>query len=224
MDMKELPDVKSPCVLGGKKCSNWRKWCEYCYNLSYFSSAIEKQKSTLRSEKKSNRMGSRFEEENHKKNNKILTAASSLTPNSGAGTVKGDEQITGLVNIMEELKTNVVPKITRGSLTYTIHKEHLEKLSREAQMENKEFWYLKFRFLESQGDTYVVIEEPVLSSMIATIVHDRSYAKRSRDEVDMYRTRNRALETQLVADRAEITALKAEIKFLKNNKDEGEKE
>ena len=209
----------NPCSRDGKICDNWNKRCNVCYGLSYFVPKLIKQKSQMRTEKKSNRMGARFEEENHAKNNAILAAASSLTPNSGAGKIKGDEQISGLVNIMEELKTNVVPKIARGSLTYTIRKEHLEKLSREAQLENKEFWYLKFRFLETNNDTYVVIEEPVLSSMVATIVHDRSYANRSRDEVEMYRTQNRALETQLVADKAKIVALEAEIKYLKNKEE-----
>ena len=167
-------------------------------------------------------MGAKFEEQNHVLNTSILNTASSMTPNSGAGKIKGDEQISGIINVMEELKTAVVPKLSRGSLSFTIKKEWLEKLDKEANAENKEFWYLKFRFLESDNNTYVVIDQDLIMSMVSTMVNDRTKAKLAIAEIEMLRAQYRQLQTQIVAKESEITALLKEREYLKL-KDEIEK-
>ena len=146
------------CVINGIPCETFTKYpqkCAMCFREAYYVPVKQKPKKRYVG-KNSNRMGAKFEKENHENNQKLL-ASSNQTPNSGAGRVKGDEQISGIIHIMEELKTRVKPKIARGSQTFTIHKEWLDKLTKESQAENKECWYLKFRFNETEEDTYVVV-------------------------------------------------------------------
>lgn len=98
------------------------------------------------------RKGSSFEYNNHKNNIKILKddVTSSMTLNSGATIIeKGDEQISGIIEIMEELKTQM-PDRAKGTKSFTIKREWLDKLHREALQENKEFWYLKFALVKTK--------------------------------------------------------------------------
>ena len=210
--------VDSPCVIDGEFCDTFNKYperCAVCYNKSYFLAKKVKNKPAFRQAKKSRRMGATFEEENHASNIKMLKASSSMTPNSGAGKIKGDEQISGIINIMEELKTKVVPKYSRGSLTFTIQKEWLDKLTKEARDENKEFWYLKFRFLENDKETYIIVDEEIIASMIKTMVSDRRKAYNCDLEVDVCNKKVRAIETELVAAKSKIAYLEAQLEYFK---------
>lgn len=210
--------VDTPCVVNGEICDTFQKYpdkCSVCYGQSYFLAKKVKNKPAFRQAKKSRRMGATFEEENHTSNMKMLKATSSMTPNSGAGKIKGDEQINGIINIMEELKTKVVPRYSRGSLTFTIQKEWLDKLTREARNEGKEFWYLKFRFLENEKETYVVVDEEIIVSMIKTMVADRRKAILCDMEVDACNKKVRAYETEIVALKSKIEALEAEFEYYK---------
>ena len=214
--------VYCQCIKNGCLCDNYPNKCSLCVDTSFFLPQKIKRKTEMRRQKKSSRMGAKFEEQNHVLNTSILNTASSMTPNSGAGKIKGDEQISGIINVMEELKTAVVPKLSRGSLSFTIKKEWLEKLDKEANAENKEFWYLKFRFLESDNNTYVVIDQDLIMSMVSTMVNDRTKAKLAIAEIEMLRAQYRQLQTQIVAKESEITALLKEREYLKL-KDEIEK-
>lgn len=174
------------CEKDGIRCEIFSKYpakCALCPDRAYYSPEKIRTKKTYTG-KKSNRQGARFEAKNHEANQELL-ASSKLTPNSGAGKIKGDEQITGLIRVMEELKTHVKPKTARGEKTFTIHKEWLKKLDTEAQAENMEFWYLKFRFLETDTDTYIVLNENVVMSMIATLVEDRRNAKLAQRSINL---------------------------------------
>jgi hypothetical protein len=174
------------CEKDGIRCEIFSKYpakCALCPDRAYYSPEKVRIKK-IYTGKKSNRQGAQFEAKNHEANQKLLTT-SNLTPNSGAGKIKGDEQITGLVRIMEELKTKVKPRLSRGDKTFTIHREWFQKLDKEAPLENMEFWYLKFKFLETDPDTYVAINEDVLMSMIATLVEDRSKAKTAQRAIDL---------------------------------------
>ena len=155
-----------------------------------------------------------FETKNHEANQKLLTT-SNLTPNSGAGYIKGDEQITGLVRIMEELKTHVKPKIARGDKTFTIHKEWLEKLNKEAPLENMEFWYLKFRFLETDADTYITINEPVLMAMVKTMVEDRKKAKMAQQAIDLANAKADRIKAENILLEAKIRELTLQLEMKK---------
>lgn len=203
------------CIKNGCLCDNFPNKCNLCIDMSFFLPKKVVHKTEMRRQKKSSRMGAKFEEQNHSLNTMILNTSSSMTPNSGAGKIKGDEQISGIINIMEELKTAVVPKLSKGSLSFTIKKEWLEKLDREANEENKEFWYLKFRFLESDNKTYVIVDQDIIMSMISTMVNDRMKAKLSIAEIEMLTAKYRLLQTQIIAKENEITALLKEREYQK---------
>ena len=76
--------------------------CLMCVNGSKYEQIKKKTYGIKKNyNKQSNRMGSKAEKINHESN--AATISSSMTPNSGAGKVKGDEQIVGLVNIMHRI-------------------------------------------------------------------------------------------------------------------------
>ena len=201
-----------PCVKDGAVCEIFSKYpakCELCFNQAYFSPEKIKVRKQYTG-KKSNRQGAKFEAKNHEANQKLLTS-SNLTPNSGAGYIKGDEQITGLVRIMEELKTHVKPRMARGDKTFTIHKEWLEKLNKEAPLENMEFWYLKFRFLETDPETYITINEPVLMAMVKTMVEDRRKARLAQQAIDLANARADRIKAENILLEARIRELTLQL-------------
>ena len=203
------------CVINGIPCETFTKYpqkCAMCFREAYYVPVKQKPKKRYVG-KNSNRMGAKFEKENHENNQKLL-ASSNQTPNSGAGRVKGDEQISGIIHIMEELKTRVKPKIARGSQTFTIHKEWLDKLTKEAQAENKEFWYLKFRFNETEEDTYIVISQDIIMSMIKTMAEDRRKAKLAQGEIDLAKAKAELLDAENTKLRAEIHLKETELRVL----------
>lgn len=169
-------------------------------------------------QKADKRMGSGFEFANHQSNEAILS--SKMTLNSGA-TVKekGDEQITGIIRIMEELKTQM-PERARGTKSFAIQRKWLEKLNREAKAENMEFWYLKFAFSEDEGaavkdsQVYVVVEQDIIMSMVKTMAMDRRKAKEVDAKIDFYQKKSIETEAKNVALKAEIDTLKAQVKML----------
>ena len=145
-------------------------------------------------------MGARFEEENHQKNVTMFNKTSCfMTPNSGAGDkYKGDEWINGFCTVMQELKTNVKPKISRGSKTYTCKRDELEKVKREGKEANVEFAYLKFRFLESDSETYSIISDDIMDSVITTLIADREKVNKINDYIDYYEKREKYLKNKML--------------------------
>ena len=166
--------------------------------------------------KKSNRMGSQAEMINHKNN--VDTITSNMTPNSGAGKVKGDEQIRGLVNIMQEVKTQEITR-ARGHSQFTIKREWLDKLEREAPLENMEFWYLNFSFKDNDEKMYTIIDSKQMRDMVATIVEDRKIAKQAQNKIDTANKKRILVEAENTKLLAEIEYLKDKIKELENNND-----
>ena len=192
----QCPENKEEiCALFGKAGK-----CELCDGSMYFEPKKIKPRPQMRTQKKSNRMGSRFEEENHQKNLAMLNKSSCfMTPNSGAGDkYKGDEWINGFCTVMQELKTNVKPKISRGSKTYTCKRDELEKVKREGKEANVEFAYLKFRFLESDSDTYSIISDDVMDSVIATLIADRGKVNKINEYINYYEKREKYLKNKLL--------------------------
>lgn len=182
------------CLEGFGLCANKDKKCDMCIDGSQFKEYVVKQVKGLQKRnynKKSNRMGSTFEYNNHKNNKAAIDSVvnTSMTPNSGAGSsIKGDEQITGLIRIMEELKTQEVER-ARGHSQFTIKREWLDKLDREAPPENMEFWYLKFAFKDTDDKSYVVIDTQQMMDMVTTIVHDRKLANEADSKVEVVNKR-----------------------------------
>lgn len=198
------------CEFGYTDCKNQGRRCDLCFTGNHY---VAKQvKSTgLRkrnTEKPTGRMGEVFERNNHKavKNN-IESVTTGMTPNSGAGKVKGDQQIVGMIRIMEELKTQD-PHRARGHNQFTIQRAWLDKLNREAPAENMEFWYLKFAFKDTDDQSYVVFDSAQMNDMVVTLISDRKKAKEADAKV-------KVADTRRVLAEAESTKLFAEVQYLK---------
>ena len=200
-------------------CETDRDNCILCVNSSKYKKAkVRKYGIQRNNNKKSNRMGSQAEVINHKTIKDTVEA--NMTPNSGAGKIKGDEQIRGLVNIMQEVKTQEVVR-AKGHSQFTIKREWLDKLAEEAPAENMDFWYLVFSFKNTDEQQYVIIDKQQLNDMVATMVEDRKVAKEAQDRIDLADKKRMYAEANNLKLQAEIDMLKAEIKILKgDNEDE----
>lgn len=129
-----------------------------------------------------------------------------------------DEQIRGLINIMQEVKTQEVIR-ARGHSQFTIKREWLDKLEKEAPIENMEFWYLVFSFKDTDEQQYVVIDKSQMNDMIATMVNDRKIAKECDNKIDIANKKRILIEAENTKLQAEIDLLKAELKLLKKEGD-----
>lgn len=202
------------CEWGNSDCKNVGVKCDLCVvrNFHYVPAQNKRPKPMAKRQQRADkRMGSSFEHKNHVTNENMLSDVSSrMTPNSGAGRVKGDEEIRGIINIMEELKTKVKEQAP-GKQTFTIKKEWLEKLHREAMAVNKEFWYLKFSFHEYENDVYVIVEQDIIMSMVKTMVEDRKAVNEAKRKQDIAEKERRLKETENIALQAEIDLLKAKL-------------
>lgn len=204
------------CTWGKTDCKNQDNQCYMCFNEDQFYVSTTKVKLPKKA-RETGRKGSKFEATNTNNNNALLLGGSVPTPNSGAGKVKGDEQIVGLINTMEELKEQNTTT-SRGAKTFTIHKEWLDKLKKEAQLENKEFWYLKFAFSTEEAIAsihYVIIDVEQFMGMIKTLWEDRKKAKLAQSQIDVANKRANLAEAENIKLRAEIELLKAELVLAK---------
>ena len=198
-------------------CETDRDNCILCVNSSKYKKAkVRKYGIQRNTNKKSNRMGSQAEVINHKTIKDTVEA--NMTPNSGAGKIKGDEQIRGLVNIMQEVKTQEVIR-ARGHSQFTIKKEWLEKLEKEGFNSNMEFWYLVFSFKDNDEKLYTVIDNKQMNDMVATIIHDRKVAKEAQDKIDMANKKTALFEAENIKLHAEIDYLKSILKANKIKED-----
>jgi hypothetical protein len=209
------------CEYGCDDCINTEQ-CYLCINKSKYK-APKKKSSGLSSKnynKQSKRMGSVSETKVQQQNQNTIdnVCSSRLTANSGAGfgsgTEKGDAWITGLVEISQEIKTQL-PDRAKGCQSFSIKKEWLSKLDYESRQANKEFWYLLFSFKETDDQFYVVCDNQVFQDMVATLVADRKVAKEAQKQIDI------ANKAQILSDKknsellATIDRMQAEIDYLK---------
>lgn len=185
--------------------------CLLCYNSSkYVKPKQTKYGLSRNTNKQSKRMGSIAEKINHETNKATVTA--SMTPNSGAAKIKGDEQITGLVNIMQEVKTQEIVR-ARGHNQFTIKREWLDKLDQEAPLENMDFWYLVFSFKDNDEQLYTVIDNKQMQDMVATMVSDRKMAKESNNKIDVANKKSIYYEAENIKLHSEIEYLKSILKL-----------
>lgn len=202
------------CKWGHEDCKNVDEKCYLCNSVDFHYDPVKVKKYGLKkhAQKEDKRMGSGFEYKNHVKNEAILSASSSMTLNSGATVLqKGDEQIRGIVNIMEELKTKVVEQAP-GKKTFTIQKKWLDKLHREALAEHMEFWYLKFAFHEFDNDIYCITEQDIIMSMVKTMVEDRKAVNVEKHKAAIAEKQRRVFEAENIKLQAEIDLLKEQLK------------
>ena len=208
------------CQYGCDDCINTNK-CYLCINANKYI-APKKKTSGLSSKnynKQSKRMGSVSETKVQQQNQNTIdnVCSSRLTKNSGAGFIgaeKADAWITGLVEIAQEIKTQL-PDRAKGCKSFSVQKDWLDKLTYESQKANKEFWYLLFSFKETDDQFYVVCDNQVFQDMVATLVADRKVAKEAQKQIDI------ANKAQILSDKknsellATIDRMQAEIDYLK---------
>ena len=201
------------CTWGTDDC----KWdgtgrCNTCFTDRQSYVPLRKiKKEKPRPVKQSRRAGSSFEIANHNRNNEVLRdTISNMTINSGATMKeKGDENISGYVKISEELKTQTDTR-AKGTKTFTIHREWLEKLKRESIEKDQDFWYLVFSFSETAGiigESYVVIEKAQLLEIIKSLIEDRKDRDMATKIVNLK-------QKEIESLRAEISSLYSKISFL----------
>lgn len=209
------------CKWGHNNCKNKGDTCSRCLLCGqYYVAPSQKTCLSLRAKRSApdGRKGSKFEYKNHKENEALVNTR--MTINSGAtAREKGDEQIRGIINIMEELKTQM-PDRAKGTKSFSIKRQWLDKLHMEALKENHEFWYLKFAFDEDEavhagGTTYVVTEQDIIMSMVATMIRDRKKAAEIDAKLDMYKKHYQAADAKVVALQAELEAIKSSLEYAK---------
>ena len=215
------------CRWGYDDCQSDESKCILCVTDGLHYKAPKKRyKLKVNNQKPDGRMGSSFEYANHKRNEEML-AQTRMTLNSGAtAKEKGEEQISGYIHIMEELKTQE-PQRGKGCKSFAIKRHWLNKLHVEALAENKEFWYLKFAFNEDEGaaehgfdegnpagNVFVAVEQDVIMSMVQTMVMDRQKAELCDARVDMHQKRAAAKEAEVVALKAKIEELESKLNLL----------
>lgn len=166
--------------------------------------------------KETKRMGASSEVKSFNQMEEALNTNVTGTPNSGAGRIKGDEQIRGLINVMTELKTTTKKNEGRqpGKESFTLKREWLEKLEREAKAENMEFSYLKFSFKESDDKFYAVTDVDVIVDMIVTMKDDRVERNKAQNRIDVAEKRAALKDAENIKLLAEIDYLKSVIKQL----------
>lgn len=204
------------CEFGHIDCQNLDKKCDMCYNSVWYLAPKNKPKPLQKrnyNKGNSKRMGSTFEDNNHRNNAKMIKdiVSSNMTPNSGAGRIKGDEQISGIINITEELKTQQ-PNRARGVNQFTIQRAWFEKLDRESKAAGKEFWYLKFAFCDSDDKSYTIIDTEQMMAMVETIIYDRKIALEADNKIDIANKRRILVEAENTVLHAKIELLEALLK------------
>jgi len=185
--------------------------CNICFTYQQFYETKQikaPKKLRQRANKADKRMGSSFEKKNHDRNVSALRETeSNMTINSGATRrQKGDENITGYVRVMEELKTQM-PERAKGTKTFTIHREWLDKLHREALQKGFEFWYLVFQFAENDNNPYVIVEKDMVFNMIQNMLSDRKRA-------DLASQASNVCHKEIDMLKANISALYSKIDYL----------
>lgn len=204
------------CRWGHNDCRYAEEKCALCLQEDFYykRKRLAKRSLSRAQAKQSQRAGSAFEYRNHIAIRDTLSGATTrMTPNSGAGRIKGDQEISGLITVMEELKTRT--KRQAGKQSFTIKKDWLTKLEQEAREENKEFWYLKFSFLDTGSeDVYVIVGADMIMSMVMTMVSDRKRSRTERLKAAVAEKHRQKLEADLIAAQAEIQYLQAKLQLM----------
>lgn len=214
------------CQFGHDDCTNSEQ-CYLCFNSSKYIPPKKKSQGIKKNvNKKSNRMGSTLEVKTQQRLKASVTSdktMADMTPNSGAGNVKGDAQIRGLVRCMIENKTQEVVR-AKGHKSFTIKREWLDKLADEGPKEDMEFWWLTFSFKDTDDQLYTVIDDQQMQDMIATIVHDRRIAQEADKRIDLANKLRKIAETKNTELEATIDRLKAELEYYKAICEKGDSE
>ena len=102
-----------------------------------------------------------------------------LTPNSGAGSIKGDS-ISG--DLMQEMKERN-HELKGGNKSLSVQKSWLEKLRKEAYSAGKDYYILPFTFGEDEEDVYCIVDYDIAMRMYNDIVFLKTDVKRLEEEI-----------------------------------------
>jgi hypothetical protein len=114
---------------------------------------------------------------------------------------------------MEELKTQLATR-AKGTKSFTIQREWLDKLSREAQQRGFEFWYLVFQFSEHENEPFVVVEKEMVFNMIQTMLSDRRRADLAAKAAEVSQKETEAVRTKMSSLYSKIAYLESKIELL----------
>lgn len=207
------------CEYGHDDCKNLgTDKCVLCIDeYNYIPIKRKTYKKNYIKTKETKRQGAISEVKSFEQMKNALDTNVTGTPNSGAGRIKGDEQIRGLINVMTELKTTVKKNEGRqpGKESFTIKREWLDKLEKEAKEALMEFFYLKFSFKEHDDKFYAVTDIDIIIDMIVTMKDDRLKALQAQNKIDVAEKRAALKEAENTKLIAEIELLKAELKQIK---------
>ena len=205
------------CEFGHYDCCNTEQ-CHLCFNGSKYKAPKKKQQGLQKNyNKQTKRKGAISENIAQQQNQATIDniCSSRLTINSGAGSIeKGDALIQGIVRVMQEVKTQL-PTRAKGCKSFSIQKEHLEKLHREAKASNQEFWWLIFSFKEDDKQQYAVVENQIMQDILANLINDRKIAKESNDKIELANKQRKLTEAINLELEAKINKLQIEIDYLK---------
>ena len=112
---------------------------------------------------------------------------------------------------MFESKTQEIER-ARGHKQFTVKREWLDKLAKEAPAENMDFWSLVFSFKDNDEQLYAVMDQQLLLDCIATMVEDRKIAKSAQSKIDIANKHRELVEAENVKLHAEIEYLKTLLK------------
>lgn len=220
------------CKFGYDDCITDRSRCLYCHNGMDYKEPKRRYSLAKKRNKRypDKRKGSGFEYANHERNQAVLK--SDLTLNSGATSrEKGDENLViGTLRLMEELKTQE-PTRARGCKSFSVKREWLNKLHREALERDFHGWYLKFAFNEDEaaatkasvhednpaGNVFVILEQDILMSMVQKMAEAVQKSEELDKLKDLYQKKIRAAEAENVSLKAEIEEIRAENKLFKDS-------
>lgn len=196
------------CEYGYNDCVNMDKKCVLCVDGYHYKEPKKISyglKKTIKV-KETARQGSNQEVKVYNQTKDIVQG----TPNSGAGSIKGDLEIGSMAMI--ECKTTTKKNEGRqpGKESFSIQRGWLEKLEIEAKGK-KEFHFLVFSFKEHDDKQYVVSDLNVYNDMIATMRHDRIKLKESENIINIHKTRTALVEAENTKLLAEIEHLKAQL-------------
>ena len=80
---------------------------------------------------------------------------------------------------------------------------------------NIEFYYLKFRFLESDSETYSIISDEIMNSIIATLNEDRKKVALTDSTVNYFKAKYLRIEAEKSLLEAKVRELEAELALVK---------
>lgn len=203
------------CEYGYTDCKNINtSKCMMCIDAYNYVQVKQKyyRKNVIKT-KQTKRQGAISEVKSFEQMKQALDTNVTGTPNSGAGRIKGDEQIRGLINVMTELKTTTKKNEGRqpGKESFTIKREWLDKLEKEAKEANMEFNYLKFSFKEHDDKFYAITDIDIIIDMIVTMKDDRLKAKESQNKINVAEKRAALKDAENTKLLAEIDLLKAKL-------------